>query len=344
MKVRQSRLCGRSGGLAVVVVSSVLLGGTGVGPATFEKPCAIAGEVAPAFRGLEAALVAGDAARAAASARVLEAKGQAAAAALKPAVEVRIAKAMASAAGVAAARAGASDLPGAGAAAVEIAGACVSCHVRRKSAADSAQWFPARGNTIWGRVSIKDVAGKPVQDAANVVVFLDAVVGARPPAYAVAPPRVSQRGRKFRPSVLPVVLGSAVEFPNDDKIFHNAFSLSKSHPFDLGIYGRGKTRKIRPKRTGLIKVYCNIHSDMQCTILVLQNQCYGVTNSDGTYVITGVPDGAYTLRLWNNLGGGRDRRIEVTGSTATRVDYQIQQSKRAAAHRNKWGKRYRRKY
>ena len=47
---------------------------------------------------------------------------------------------------------------------------------------------------------------------------------------------ISQGNRVFSPRVTVVVKGSTVDFPNDDTIFHNIFSLSTARPFDLDIY------------------------------------------------------------------------------------------------------------
>ena len=49
-------------------------------------------------------------------------------------------------------------------------------------------------------------------------------------------------------------------------------------------------------KTGLVKVYCNIHPEMASNILVLNNDSFAVTDANGLFVIPRVPDGSYTLR------------------------------------------------
>ena len=120
-------------------------------------------------------------------------------------------------------------------------------------------------------------AGKVLQDEprvprdrSNLLVFLDRVPGFFPPSGAL--PALSQRGQRFAPRVLPVVKGTKVEFPNDDRVFHNVFSLSRPRPFDLDAYPPGETRSMRFDETGWIKVYCNIHAEMNAHILVLDKE------------------------------------------------------------------------
>lgn len=172
--------------------------------------------------------------------------------------------------------------------------------------------------------------------------FLDGV------PYAGAPPLVqpvvSQRNRQFSPRVLAVVRGSEVAFPNDDTIYHNVFSLSKSCCFDLDVYESGKTKTVKFKKTGLVKVFCNIHPEMSCSILVLGNPWFAVTEKDGSFSIPEVPEGSYVLRAWSTLGGTYRKELRVAAPTQE-VSLELTETmQRVPRHRNKFGRRYRRKY
>ena len=65
----------------------------------------------------------------------------------------------------------------------------------------------------------------------------------RPAPARPATPRLLQRDKTFIPAVMVVPVGSTVDFPNQDDIFHNVFSLSAPAPFDLGLYRAGATKK-----------------------------------------------------------------------------------------------------
>jgi hypothetical protein len=155
---------------------------------------------------------------------------------------------------------------------------------------------------------------------------------------------ISQRGRRFAPRVLPILRRTTVDFPNDDKIFHNVFSVSEAAKFDLGIYDPGKKVSITFDKPGIVPIFCNIHPEMRCTIIVAENPYYCMTDEDGTYVITGVPDGAYRLLTWNEYGAASSDPIEVRSGERTTFSREIQETRAMLSHLNKFGKPYGDKY
>ncbi len=110
---------------------------------------------------------------------------------------------------------------------------------------------------------------------------------------------VHQKNAMFVPHVLPIMIGTAVEFPNDDTIFHNVFSKSDARPFDLGLYKKGDPpHQVTFTNLGEVDVFCSIHARMSCIILVLENPYFAMTDSRGRYTITNVPSGTYTVVAW----------------------------------------------
>jgi plastocyanin len=131
----------------------------------------------------------------------------------------------------------------------------------------------------------------------DFVIFIKGPIQGTKPARSVA--EIRQKNAAFEPHVLPVMVGTAVEFPNDDNIFHNVFSKSDAAPFDLGLYKKGDPPKQVPfNKPGEVDVFCSIHSRMSCIILVLENPCFAVSGAGGRYTITNVPPGTYTLVAW----------------------------------------------
>jgi len=222
--------------------------------------------------------------------------------------------------------------------------ACVSCHVRFRDGLAERGSFPARDNVVHGRVALADSAGAALEDRSWVLVFLEG--SGRPPreAYERLPPRMSQQGRRFDPRVLPIPVGATVDFPNDDEIFHNVFSLSKAHPFDLGIYEPGRSRPLTFEESGLVKVYCNIHPEMAASIVVLEWPHFTLTDASGAFVLSDVPDGVWVLRAWNDRGAEARLELEVGGGEVLEVPLELRETHRVLPHRNKFGKRYKQKY
>lgn len=126
---------------------------------------------------------------------------------------------------------------------------------------------------------------------------------------------MDQRSETFVPHLLAITVGTVVDFPNNDRTYHNVFSLSKARRFDLGRYATGRSKSIRFDRPGIVRVFCEIHSHMNAFILVFSHRFFSMSDADGRFQIDGVPPGTYTLVAWIE-GVIRDSRsITVTSET-----------------------------
>jgi plastocyanin len=158
----------------------------------------------------------------------------------------------------------------------------------------------------------------------NVVVYLErAPDGAAPPGRVQGPVRMEQEGLTFKPHVLAVVKGTTVEFPNRDLLFHNVFSLSKAATFDLGRYPRDGTKSLRFMRPGIVQVFCHIHSDMSGVIVVLDNPFFASPDSEGRFVIDGIPPGEYHVVAWHERARLTTKTIRIEAGQEAVLDFQI---------------------
>ena len=118
-------------------------------------------------------------------------------------------------------------------------------------------------------------------------------------ANAGGTPSMEQKDQAFGPRVLAVSVGGTVAFPNRDPIFHSVFSVSPVKRFDLGKYGRGKSKSVKFTKAGVVNVYCDIHSDMAGFILVVPNHAFVQPDADGRYALPSLPPGTYTVVAWH---------------------------------------------
>lgn len=162
----------------------------------------------------------------------------------------------------------------------------------------------------------------------DFVVSIEGPVGsnmvATPKVVSVDTRRVAQKGAMFTPHVLPVVAGTWVEWPNNDEIFHNVFSLSDVKQFDLGLYKNNPPEKrVLFDKAGRVDVFCSIHANMHCVVLVLENPYFAVTDDRGRFAITNVPAGTYQLKAWHERLPAQVRPITVSKDGEVRADFTL---------------------
>jgi plastocyanin len=156
---------------------------------------------------------------------------------------------------------------------------------------------------------IARVGGKP---AADVLVWLDAP-GTEAVAKA-APVVLDQRNLSFTPRVLAVRVGTTVEFPNNDRVFHNVFSFRDGRRFDLGLYPVGSSRRVTFDKPGLSRIYCNIHPNMAAYVMAVDSAYFAVSDRSGTFRIAAAPTGTYRYYAW------RPGAEQLTGTWSSAAD------------------------
>ena len=134
-------------------------------------------------------------------------------------------------------------------------------------------------------------------------------------------PILDQKDLTFHPQVLPILVGTTVDFPNRDLLFHNVFSYSQPREFDLGRYPTGTSKSVRFDRPGAVRVYCDIHSHMNATILILENPYFVVPDDHGSYSIKNVPSGTYIVKFWCGRELAGSQSVTVKGGDAVNVNF-----------------------
>jgi len=203
----------------------------------------------------------------------------------------------------------------------------------RLDAAGSARGVPVAG-TIRGRVDVRNAAADPLPrpgvadlgqnstyragERRDAVVYLETAPQGAFESGSAAHVTMSQRNEAFVPHILAVRIGTVIDFPNDDSVYHNVFSLSKTKRFDLGRYPKGQSRSVRFDQPGVVRVFCEIHSHMNAFILVFAHRYFAATDAEGRYRIEGVPPGTYTLAVWNDgqVRARREVRVAAAGDVA----------------------------
>jgi plastocyanin len=202
--------------------------------------------------------------------------------------------------------------------------------------AREAQTKPQLG-TVRGTVTVTK-GGKAKADKTGVIIYLEGVAGTPPVPkdHAI----IRQREKQFDPPLTVVVRGTTVDFPNEDKIFHNVFSVSRPARFDLGLYKSGTMKSVELKRAGVVDVYCNIHPDMVAKVKVLDNAFYTITDARGAFTIEGVPPGEYPIVAWLATGDEVRGTVTVTVGAVADVKLEVTEVAKKTMHTRKDGTPY----
>ena len=178
---------------------------------------------------------------------------------------------------------------------------------------------------------------RPGVEPAVAIVYATPVNGAAParPGHFT----MTQKEKTFLPRVLVVPVGSTVDFPNADAIFHNVFSLSTPGPFDLGLYRAGASKARVFTEPATYRVFCNIHPQMTALLAVVPSPYFALVER-GEFRLD-VPPGAYRVTVFSERVAPATAELRVGPGGATVPDVTLDESSVVPSdHKNKYGQPY----
>ena len=155
----------------------------------------------------------------------------------------------------------------------------------------------------------------------DFVIYVDEPLAKMAPASAIPVAITTQRNAMFDPHVLPIMVGTKVNWPNEDEIYHNVFSMSDAKEFDLGLYHQEKVPILTFDKVGRVDVFCAIHSQMHCIIMVLPNPYFAKADARQRFVIKDVPAGTYKLKAWHERLPSQTKEVVVPATGEVRIDF-----------------------
>jgi plastocyanin len=155
-------------------------------------------------------------------------------------------------------------------------------------------------------------------ERSRVVIWVE---GAGPAGSGSA--SIEQSGRRFKPDLVVVPVGSTVSFPNMDPIFHNVFSFSRPRSFDLGNYVKGDTRHVTFNKPGIVYVNCHLHPNMSAEIVVTPNKWYGRSDPNGGFELHDLPPGEYTVVAWHKTAGFFRKKVLIQAGLNPNIEFVI---------------------
>jgi len=189
---------------------------------------------------------------------------------------------------------------------------------------------PARAGNISGTVTAQGL-----RTPSNILVY---VVNGPTVATDLSKTKfiMDQRNLTFIPHILPILAGSPVQFPNNDSVNHNVFSLSRTKNFNLGSYKQGESKTVVFDKPGIVEVRCDVHAEMLAYIMVMKSPFWAITDDAGRFRmpdpeslqqngLTGIrdiPAGSYVINTWHEKLASRKKTVAVpkTGEVSVHLD------------------------
>jgi len=149
----------------------------------------------------------------------------------------------------------------------------------------------------------------------NAYVYLQDISTGKTFAVPIQPLFISQKDCMYQPHTVAVPVGAGVNIRNDDHILHNIHIYSG----DESVWNQaqpisGQTNVFTPRQPGILRMQCDAgHIWMSGYIFVAGNPYYALTDSSGTFTITDVPPGTYTISCWHE-GWNATKNLNHSGA------------------------------
>jgi len=199
---------------------------------------------------------------------------------------------------------------------------------------------PLMAGGLHGPVRLREKDGRLRASLKDCVAILEPVEASLPPAGPSKALTIRTVGKQFLPRVSIATPGTEVAFPNLDHILHNVFSVTQGNRFDTGHYRPGDSPKVKVTGPGLVKLYCNVHHQMNAFLWVVTTPFAQLLEGQAGVRFDQVPPGTYRLRLWHPEAGEKAWVLTV-GSGLSTGAWDLNLSLPAVEpHKNKFGRDY----
>jgi hypothetical protein len=161
-------------------------------------------------------------------------------------------------------------------------------------------------------VTEEDVVVGPAGELSNVFVYIKDIKGNFPPPST--PATIDQKGCRYYPHVNAVMVGQQLQIKNDDATLHNIHALPTiNSQFNEGqpVQGMVSMKKFDKPEMTPFKVKCDVHGWMKSYMAVMPNPFYAVSQPNGSFTISNLPPGQYTVVAWHEKYGQQEQQVTV---------------------------------
>lgn len=156
-------------------------------------------------------------------------------------------------------------------------------------------------------------------DLQNVVVYVADGLGDRTFDVPAEPATLQQKGCVYEPHVLALRANQKLQVLNSDSCMHNIHPSPANNREWNKAQTPGSTLEATFAREEVgIPLKCNVHPWMRSYLAVFKHPYFAVTGKDGSFDLSKLPPGTYTISAWQEKLGTVSQKVTV-GSNETKT-------------------------
>ena len=139
---------------------------------------------------------------------------------------------------------------------------------------------------------------------------------------------LEQKGCRFVPHVLGVQAKQNILIRNGDPLHHNLHSYCKrnrSFNFSQPPAGAEDTKSFRAPEV-MVSLKCDMHGWMSAYIGVLAHPFFAVTGDDGSFALSNLPPGEYTVEAWHEEYGTKTATATLGDKESATLEFSFEDS------------------
>ncbi len=175
---------------------------------------------------------------------------------------------------------------------------------------------PSCGKLVTGTPTTTHYVVGPKGELANAIVIVKGVPGAKSTGASAAPVIVDQKACIYHPHVFAVQTGQKITVKNSDPVLHNVHTTptvaGNKESNNAQLANGADIHLSFDKAEQFLRFKCDVHPWMFAYACVVDHPYFALTGADGSFKISGLPAGKYTVEVSHRKAGTVSQEVEIT--------------------------------